>query len=968
MSMTDFRMALYEQLFEKPLYVSAAREGSTSCNNVLIRGSLEFALDAFRAVYWCGQYDVENELCITLVTEDPMAWRGVFLNEMPGLVMFPELADVRYVSADSAALEESYDYILSEETLQPSSEQTQKELWRLALNIDFSYAMEGDQRASKAEARARFASDPYYRASSLACAVHVPYKIAMCGDFQGEQEENLYTLIRSVAAEDALYSKLIAVEHRRWVAYMVTCGYAPPTLQQLREYAFIYPNDHRNKELKLHPCMCACDLTGRHLDEHYDFWSMDESQWPSLPKLDQVSLLLHRIATERAEPLCDMALEYFAFLTGLRKVADTTAFDVLRQSVLKLCNDEENSVRLYQEALEDAKQAAALLEDETAIQALERIEQDFAVVVQRNRRTDYFAFDAALINRLPFCLWYGVQHKTVITFTKGLLCDDVILPTLLSAEKAIFVGDFADEDHYRETAAAYFLGRGDNTQVVTVPFRHKGVEDVAARLTGLIEENEAVLINSVDCDDPEILIAIGTVASKLKVPVARYDVQRGVVPVLNQAPIGLRFVDKSLSIDEFTGLMGGIYRNVYKNVGSIDDYENFSRLFFEYSEERLYWSTGQNGKSKATVGSPWSALSTFFQSSTKDQVPNFSAGPKVPPTRYEGSFYGTVFRECQIGRFLDYLNSYRIIKELQRRREGALELVSFTYVDKLLVDILSLFEQDRTIDPAYRQDCLCKRLKFVPAMGISISGTRAVDVSLIDPSENEKSQKEKRGFVSDLRKYGMIHSVRYSADQRKVSFTFKDDKIQQLFRTQGKIFELILYHGMKSSGLFDDVQTSVQIVWETTGKPFDMMLRQRIEESGGFGYACYKKALEALKDDSINGNVQAATDNEIDVVLMRGMRPVFISCKTGKKGWNDWLNEISSISAHFHAQPALAVLKDLDQPAAGGFVARARKMGVSLLGIETISDPARFGYAIREIAAGRAVFGPDTKAPEEKED
>lgn len=961
MSLTNFPMAIYEQLFENPLFTTAVREDNTSRNSILIRGSLEFALDAFRAVYWCGQYDVENELGITVVTEDPMAWRGAFLNAMPGLVMFPELADVRYVQPDSTALREEYDYVLTEEALQPCSEQTQKELWRLASNIDFSYAMEEDQRASKAEAKARFASDPYYSDSSLACAVHIPYKIAMCGDFQGDKEQNLYTLIHSVATENALYSKLIAVEHRRWVAYMVTCGYAPPTLQQLREYAFVYPNDHRHKALKLHPCMCACDLTGRHLDEHYDLWSMDESRWPTLPKLDQVSLLLHRIAAERAEPLCATALEYFAFLTTLRKAADTTAFDVLRQSVLKLCNDEENSVRLYQEALQDAKQAALLLENETAIQAVEKIERDFSVVVQRNRRTDYFAFDAALINRLPFCLWYGVQHKTVITFTKGLLCDDVILPTVLSAEKAIFVGDFADEAHYRETASAYFRGRGGNTQAVTVQFRHNGVEDVAACLTRLIEENEAVLINSVDCDDPEILIAIGTVASKEKVPIARYDDKKGVVPVLNQAPIGLRFVDKSLSIDEFTGLMGGIYRNVYKNVSSIDDYESFSRLFFEYSEERLYWSTGPNGKSKATVGSPWSALSSFFQSSTKDEVPNFSAGAKVLPTRYEGSFYGTVFKQCQIGRFLDYINSYRIIKDLQRRKEGELEIVSFTYVDKLLVDILKQFEQNKTVDPAYRQTCLCKRLKFVPSMGIAITSTRAVDVSLIDPSENEKSQKEKRGFVSDLRQYGLIHSVRYSADQRKVSFTFKDDKIQQLFRTQGKIFELILYHGMKSSGLFDDVQTSVQIVWETTAKPFDMMLRQRIEASGGFGYACYKRALEELKDDSINGSIQAATDNEIDVVLMRGMRPVFISCKTGKKGWNDWLNEISSISAHFHAQPALAVLKDLDQPAAGGFVARARKMGVSLLGIETISDPARFGYAIREIAAGRAVFGPDTK-------
>ena len=601
-----------------------------------------------------------------------------------------------------------------------------------------------------------------------------------------------------------------------------------------------------------------------------------------------------------------------------------------------------------------------MLENEEVQQAIAVIEQDYSVVVYRNQKTDYFANDAALINRLPFCLWYGVQHKTVITFTKGLLCEDVILPTLLSADKAIFVGNFADEERYRSSAVHYFQGRGNNTQVQTIPFCHNGVEDVAARLTELVEENEAVLINSVDCDDPEILIAIGTVASKLTVPIARYDPVKGIVPVLNQAPIGLRFVDKSLSIDEFTGLMGGIYRNVYQNVASIEDYENFSQIFFKYSEERVYWSPGKNGQNKGTVGSPWSALSNFFQSSTKDEVPNFSAGVKVPPTQYEGVFHISVFKACQLGRFFDYISSYRIVKDLHRERVGDLEIVRFIYVDQLLVDILGRFEQSKTADPAYRRACMSRRLKFSPSGGITLSGIRAVDVSLIDPSENEKSKNEKRGFVADLRRHQLIHSVQYSADQQKVSFTFKDDRIQQLFRTQGKIFELILYHGMKSSGLFDDVQTSVQIVWENTGTPFEVLLRDRLNAADDFGYSYYKKALDILKDDSLNGAVQAGTDNELDVVLMRGMRPVFISCKTGKKGCNDWLNEISSVAGHFHAQPVLAVLKDLDQTAASGFVARARKMGVSLIGIETISKPERFARAIRAIAAGDTICGPDT--------
>ena len=962
MSTETIRSAIYELLFSKPLYETAVREENTSRNDILILGSRDFVMQAFQAVYWCGQYDVQNELSITIAAEDPLGLRCAFLDAMPGLAMFPELADVRYVPADSPALEEDYDYILSESELTGKcTDAVQQKLRHLAQNINFSYAMEQDQRASVREAAERFESDTYYSDSSYACAVHIPYKIALCGGFRGEEVENLYTLIRCVETEDDLYSQLIAVEHRRWIAYMVTCGYAPPTPQQLEEYAFVYPHDHRNKELKLHPCMCACDLTGRHLDEHYNLWETEQVRWPSLSKLDQMSLTLHRIASKRAEPLCATALEYFAFITQLKKSTDVTPFELLRQSVMKLCNDEENSIRLYDEAMEEAKKAAAELPDPSVAEALDKIRRDFSVVVFRNQKTDYFANDAAMINRLPFCLWYGIEHKTVITFTKGLLCEDVILPTILCAEKAIFVGDFADEARYLALAEEYFRGRGDNTRVITCPFRHEGVDSVASFLSKLIEENEAVIINSVDCDDPEVLIAIGKVASGMAVPIARYDAVKGVVPVLNCTPIGLRFVDKSLTIDEFTGLLGGIYKNVYRNVSSIDDYENFSRIFFKYSAERLYWSQGKNGYSKATVNSPWSALSNFFQSSTKDESPNFFVGTKLQPTRYEGRFLTQVFRTCQLGRVLDALVEFRIIRDLQRSKEDGIEVVRFVYVDRLLAEIFDRFEQSKTVDPAYRQACLWKRLKFSGPTGLAISSIRAEDVLLIDPSEHDSCKSEKRDFVWELRDKGLIHSVQYSDDQKRVSFTFKDDKIQQLFRTQGKIFELILYYGMKSSGLFDDVQTGVEIVWETTSKPFDTLLRERIEAGDGFGYIDYRQAVEDLKDATFNGTVQLGTDNEIDVVLMRGMQPVFISCKTGKKGWNDWLNEISSISAHFHAQPALAVLKNLDQPSMNGFVARARKMGVSLIGIETVSKPKRFAYAIRELAAGRTVFGPDTK-------
>lgn len=1034
MSIASNRFRVYELLFSKPMYSCAKKEATGYRNDILILGSGIVGTEAFKSIYWCGQYDVNNELNITVASANAKAFESSLVCEMPGLSIFPEFANIQCVQIEDLRVPDAlsildfercnYDYIIialgdndtnysvaesikqlivntpaidgrtiisifDEEGEAPFSEQRftspsnnkeivvcsfgngmstqeayqkqQAHLKRLAFNIDFTYAMEQDQRVSKARVMARFDEDPYYSESSYACAVHIPYKLAMCNDFQGEDDQAIYTLIDAIAAENGLYSKLIAVEHRRWVAYMVVSGYMPPTRHQLEEYAFIYPNDHRNKAQKLHPCMCSCDLSGRHLDEHYDLWEADESKWKGLAELDKMSVMLHQIAATRAEPICANATEYFSFISDIKNSADIKYYETLRLSVLKLCNDEENSIRLYYLALEEAKNAALKSDDAYVCAQLKKIENAFEIVVHRNQKTDYFANDATLINRLPFCLWFGEKYKTVITFTKGVLCEDVIIPTILSAEKAVFIGDFSDENHYKEVVRKYFRGRGNNTHVVTRNFKHNGVQDVVSCLTDLVSQYESVVINCVDCDDPEVFIAIGTVASKLTIPVVRYSSQRGIVPILNKSPIGLKVIDMSLSIDEFTSLMGGEYKNVYANVSSIDDYENFSRIFWKYSKERTYSSVGKDGQSKTTVCSTWSALTNFFQSSTKDETPNFPAKSTCLPRNYSATFELLVFKQCNIGSFLDSLNAFHIIKDLECEQEGTRELVHFTYVDMAIEEILKPFESQITLNASSLQECLCKRLKFSPNHGAAITNIKASNVSILDPQENAKLNADKCGFVEELRKYGMIHSVQFSSDMKKISFSFKDDKIQQLFKTQGKIFELIIYQGFRSSGLFDDVQTSVQISWETNLKNFEMLLLERLARSKEFGYEHYKQQIDFLRDKMFKGNLSFSTDNEIDVVVMLGMHPIFISCKTGKKGCNDWLNEISSISNHFHAQPVLAVMKNLDSTAFNAFVSRARKMGVSLIGTETVSNPERFSYAIKEIAAGKTVCGPDTR-------
>lgn len=60
MSISNNRFRIYELLFSKPLYLYAQNNNGKLTNNVLILGSGEVGTEAFKAVYWCGQYSLDT--------------------------------------------------------------------------------------------------------------------------------------------------------------------------------------------------------------------------------------------------------------------------------------------------------------------------------------------------------------------------------------------------------------------------------------------------------------------------------------------------------------------------------------------------------------------------------------------------------------------------------------------------------------------------------------------------------------------------------------------------------------------------------------------------------------------------------------------------------------------------------------------------------------------------------------------
>ena len=129
-----------------------------------------------------------------------------------------------------------------------------------------------------------------------------------------------------------------------------------------------------------------------------------------------------------------------------------------------------------------------------------------------------------------------------------------------------------------------------------------------------------------------------------------------------------------------------------------------------------------------------------------------------------------------------------------------------------------------------------------------------------------------------------------------VSITFANETVLRYLTSQGTWLELYVYITAMQSGSFSDCKMSVVIYWD---------------------------GIDIKRDNVIK---------EIDVILIRGCRPVFISCKTSVPSTEN-LNEIALYAKRFggnHAIPMLVTTTDVRSQSATTYY-RAQELGVILV-------------------------------------
>lgn len=155
-----------------------------------------------------------------------------------------------------------------------------------------------------------------------------------------------------------------------------------------------------------------------------------------------------------------------------------------------------------------------------------------------------------------------------------------------------------------------------------------------------------------------------------------------------------------------------------------------------------------------------------------------------------------------------------------------------------------------------------------------------------------------RAVLNSLEKAQGIKDLNITTENN-VSFTFYDKQIKYWLRDVGSVLELYVYKACVDSALFQEVRTSVIVNWD-------------------------------------KGGSSESVQNEIDVVAVSGIMPVFISCKTCAAS-TEALNELAILRNRFGGSVSKACLVTA-MPCRSVTRHRAAELGIVVLDWEDIKD------------------------------
>ena len=203
-------------------------------------------------------------------------------------------------------------------------------------------------------------------------------------------------------------------------------------------------------------------------------------------------------------------------------------------------------------------------------------------------------------------------------------------------------------------------------------------------------------------------------------------------------------------------------------------------------------------------------------------------------------------------------------------------------------------------------------VNYMQAVSGAVNGKICLDVDApLSVKSRRGTNTVKPAILEDFRRMGFLKDLRVEGG--RVHFRFRDEQVRFWLRDIGSVLETYVYKLCLDSGAFDDVATSVIVDWE-------------------------------------GEKTAASVSNELDVVVTKGIVPIFISCKTCEIK-TEALNELAVLRDRFGAGIARAVIVSTSKCQTVNRH-RAAELGITVFDLEDIRA-GRMEKAIKQGLKGQ---------------
>lgn len=830
----------------------------------------------------------------------------------------------------------------------------QHELGLRTIRLAHMYNKISNPRISLAETERGIAENAYNQKSSCASALHLKYKLAGIGIDPESGKENIIPQYFA-ALQGRQYGLLLQNEHNRWMMNLVSEGYRKPTLDELRRFGFEivggkFNGAWKSKDLKLHPCLVPCGDDGLTLSSaHWDmFDTEDKIAVAPFDELDKVSLLLHMLSGEKSRFYRSDIEQNFKRIRERLDVAFSKCSersDPAAEDAAMVYPTEQLKKKLenVQQSICNAAWSLQYSGDDGRLKDLQNcfdsvginisgeinmLRNTLSVFKEYSETKDYKEPDVAIVKNLLWLL-YATEDVSLIKLCGRTISGNVIAPLVMDPKSVVFYGI-----EYQSEWVSFLRDHGYCGQISFLASTERNVDSIVHNLQNLIaRQSGKIVIDITEADEIAVVAAQRVCGGEENISLIRTSAAGEIENIQNFQEAPLFALNTQMNADDIYKLHGAkhtaehSYMNqLYEYVPGLwevykefkDDWVKITALFAHKraNSSELYVSgitTAPDEKWenwRTTVSKDhWNSLdltTVFEKIQTKGIVRNFNVC-ELSPGRLKIEFQYPAYAAngylaTSLSNFFKYIVPRAFAPfhcEIWGDSAAGYTLnVKSGYIVNLKDNDLTF--SDKRNQPGGRKERITYK-EIVPAL----------------------ERLEKIGIISDLNVF--IQAEPYA--KVNISFVYSSLAAKKCLQTAGNILELYIWYEAQQTRFFDSVQCNSSIIWK----------------------------------EGAEQEMQAGLENELDVILTKGLASLIISAKTAKFN-KDHLYEIRYLTDRFSFNNSKAVIVYSSAEAIEDghkttnlhpVKNRARAMGIYLIDLNELAESnCSLGEKLIRIATG----------------